>query len=59
MQLIFEPFFTTKADGTGLGLAITRKIIEGHGGTLHIESTIGQGTTVTIRLPQPQPGGNS
>lgn len=59
MQRIFEPFFTTKADGTGLGLAITRKIIEGHGGTLQIDSTIGQGTTVIIRLPQQQSGGNS
>ena len=58
MQRIFEPFFTTKTDGTGLGLAITRKIIEGHGGTLQIESEVGQGTTVLIRLPQPQ-GGHS
>lgn len=48
---IFEPFFTTKTDGTGLGLAVTRKIIEGHGGTLDIESETGQGTTVAVRLP--------
>lgn len=48
---IFEPFYTTKPDGTGLGLAITRKIIEGHGGTLQIESLVGMGTTVLIRLP--------
>jgi two-component system sensor histidine kinase HydH len=48
---IFEPFFTTKPDGTGLGLAITKKIIEGHGGTLEVESLVGQGTTVAVRLP--------
>lgn len=48
---IFEPFYTTKPDGTGLGLAITRKIIDGHGGTLQVESVVGQGTTVLIRLP--------
>lgn len=48
---IFDPFFTTKLDGTGLGLAITKKIIEGHGGTLGVESVPGLGTTVLIRLP--------
>jgi two-component system sensor histidine kinase HydH len=47
---IFNPFFTTKEKGSGLGLPIVRKIIEGHGGTIDIESTEGEGTTVTIRL---------
>lgn len=53
---IFEPFYTTKPDGTGLGLVITKKIIEGHGGTLHVESVVGVGTTVLIRLPVLQTG---
>ena len=56
---IFEPFFTTKPDGTGLGLAITKKIIEGHGGTLEVESAPGRGTTVAVRLPMLTDGDQS
>ncbi len=51
---IFEPFFTTKkvGKGTGQGLAIARSVIvEKHGGELLVESTMGQGTTFTVRLP--------
>lgn len=48
---IFEPFFTTKARGTGLGLALSKKIIEEHGGEISVESTAGQGTSVSITLP--------
>lgn len=47
------PFFTTKgAQGTGLGLATSYGIIRRHGGTLAIESQVGKGTTIDIRLPQ-------
>lgn len=51
LEKIFEPFFTTKARGTGLGLAITKQIIDMHQGEIFIDSEIGQGTTVVIRLP--------
>lgn len=51
LKKIFEPFFTTKHNGTGLGLAITKKIIEGHGGSLEVESEPGRGTKVTVTIP--------
>jgi signal transduction histidine kinase len=48
----FEPLFTTRARGTGLGLAIVQKIVHEHGGTVGLESLPGQGTTVTVQLPE-------
>jgi len=50
---VFEPFFTTKApgDGTGLGLSTCAAIIKEHGGVIHIDSTPGRGTIVTVDLP--------
>ena len=51
VERIFEPHYTTKAKGTGLGLAIARQIVEEHHGRITVESVVGRGTTVTIRLP--------
>jgi signal transduction histidine kinase len=51
MNKIFQPFFTTKLKGTGMGLAITRRIIEEHGGSIHVESDPGKGTTFRVTLP--------
>ncbi|MBI4208125.1 MAG: PAS domain S-box protein [Deltaproteobacteria bacterium] len=49
---IFHPFFTTKEGGTGLGLSIVYRVVESHGGTIHVTSEVGKGTQVTIRLPR-------
>lgn len=49
---IFEPLFTTKSFGVGLGLPTVRQIVEQHGGTIDIDSAVGAGTTVSIRLPR-------
>jgi signal transduction histidine kinase len=54
---IFEKFFQASnqayaaAKGTGLGLAIAREIVEAHGGTIRVESTLGIGTTFSLTLP--------
>jgi signal transduction histidine kinase len=47
----FQPFYSTRNGGTGLGLPTTRKIVQGHGGTIDVQSEIGRGTKFTIRLP--------
>ncbi len=49
-EKIFEPFFTTKAEGTGLGLATVHRVVEGHGGSIRVESQEG-GTTIRLQLP--------
>jgi len=48
---VFDLFFTTKPEGTGLGMAMARSVITRHGGQLAINSEVGQGTRVIVRLP--------
>src|SRR5262249_34949244 len=55
-----EPFYSTKGErGTGLGLAICQQIIDSHQGVMHLTSTPGAGTTVTIEFPQADTSGLS
>ncbi|MFU8795299.1 MAG: ATP-binding protein [Dethiobacteria bacterium] len=61
---VFERFYrvekTRSRDygGTGLGLSIARKVVEGHGGSISIDSVVGSGTMVSFTLPAVNPGGN-
>jgi len=50
---IYEPFFTTKSGGHGLGMMIVMRIMREHGGSVGIDSTPGEGTTVTLQFPNP------
>jgi signal transduction histidine kinase len=56
---LFQPFFTTKptGEGTGLGLSISYDIVtQQHGGTIEVDSRVGEFTEFTIRLPRtPKP----
>jgi signal transduction histidine kinase len=60
LPLIFDQFYRVsrredqKIKGTGLGLSIAKKIVEAHSGSIEVESELGQGSTFSVRLPQPE-----
>jgi len=58
-SIIGCPMLRAGRKGTGLGLSIVKQLIEAHGGQIEVESQVGVGTTMTIRLPlSPSPAGS-
>jgi signal transduction histidine kinase len=55
---LFQPFYSTKAGGTGLGLALIHRIVDAHGGEIHVEGREGLGAVFTLILPTGNGGGN-
>lgn len=53
LEKIFEPFFTTRegSGASGLGLSVAQRIVDEHGGSIEVESTKGEGSSFTLRLP--------
>ncbi|MFT3692165.1 MAG: ATP-binding protein [Kofleriaceae bacterium] len=51
---IWDPFFTTKdvGEGTGLGLSIVHELVERHGGSIEVDTKLGEGTTFVVKLPR-------
>jgi signal transduction histidine kinase len=50
-EKVFTPFYTTKIGGTGLGMVFVRQIVDEHRGDISLQSELGSGTVVTIKLP--------
>lgn len=55
LKNVFKPLFTTKAKGQGFGLAVSRRLVEAHGGTIEVASTLGKGAKFTVRFPAEAP----
>jgi two-component system, NtrC family, sensor kinase len=54
LERVFAPFFTTKqpGEGTGLGLAVALGIVQDHGGSISVQSTVGRGSRFTVEVPR-------
>jgi signal transduction histidine kinase len=53
-EKIFQPFYSTKSKGTGLGLSITKRLIEQHGGSIHVTNNRDRGVSFSVTLPAKQ-----
>ncbi len=51
LEGIFDPGFTTRAGSPGLGLSVCKKVIEQHGGSIRVRSSVKQGSTFSLFLP--------
>lgn len=54
-ERIFEPFFSTRAKGMGLGMSIVRRIVEAHGGQVHVDPESKRGAAIIIEIPKVGP----
>ena len=52
VEQLFEPFSNSTSGGTGLGLSIVYQIIRDHNGTINVNSSEGEGTTITVEMPR-------
>src|SRR5713226_3121886 len=51
LERIFKLYYTTKPDGSGIGLSVVYRIVQVHDGMIDVQSELGRGTTVAVRLP--------
>jgi two-component system sensor histidine kinase HydH len=51
IERVFDLYFTTKPEGTGVGMSITQQIVSQHHGTIEVQSELGKGTMISIRIP--------